>query len=289
MSRRSQIGRAALFAALMVVIAGCTEPTASDDKSGTDTVVLHIGTIDSINANGMYYGSEAFVEGLEEVSGGRIKVEVVDEFGDGAADAESRLVEAIATGELDGGIPATRAFAEAGISGLEVVEAPMTITNYDAEKALISRDVADELLGRLEGTGVVGLGLVLGPLRRPFAAEAPLLAPEDFDGGRFRVFNSPTQSDSIRALGGEPVNLSFEWVDQIEAGELRGAEFDVAQYWSRGMSTEEEKDHLQCGALAQSCGPLSDQKTWDGMSEEQQGWVRRGRRPGVPGFGRRRV
>ena len=58
----------------------------------------------------------------------------------------------------------------------------MTITSYDAEKELVSGPVADTVLGRLEGTGVVGLSLAVGPLRRPFAAGGPLLGPEDWKG-----------------------------------------------------------------------------------------------------------
>jgi hypothetical protein len=52
----------------------------------------------------------------------------------------------------------------------------MTITSYTAEKALVSGPVAATLPGSLKGSGVVGLGLAVGALRRPFAANA-LAAP----------------------------------------------------------------------------------------------------------------
>ena len=129
-----------------------------------------------INGNGQLFGPVAFVEALERVSDGQIKVEVTTALREGAPDAESQLVEAIASGDLDGGWPSTRAFAEAGIDGLQPVEAPMTITSYAAEAAVANGPVAEDLLDQLEGSGVTGLGLAVGPLRRPFAAEAPLLA-----------------------------------------------------------------------------------------------------------------
>ena len=167
-----------------------------------------------------------------------IKVEVTTEYGHGAPEAESDLVEAIASGEVDGGWPSTRAFANAGISGLEAVEAPMTLTSYAAEKALVSGPVADKLLAKLDGTGVVGLDLAVGPLRRPFAAEAPLLGPEDWAGATFRVYNSPVQTDAVRLLGATPVNLGLGWIDEVQAGRLRGVEFDIAQYAEMGNTTE---------------------------------------------------
>ena len=124
------------------------------DKTGSDTVVLHLATIDgSVNANGQEYGPQAFVDSLDSVSGGRLQVDVSTAYGDGAADAESRLVEAIASGDLDGGWPSTRAFAGAGIDGLQAIEAPMTITSYAAEKALVTSPIADTVREQLDGSG----------------------------------------------------------------------------------------------------------------------------------------
>ena len=85
------------------------------------------------------------------------------------------------------------------ITGLEAVETPMTIMSYSEHrrKALVvPGGIAATLLHELDGSGVVGLGLAVGPLRRPFASEAALLGPEDWHGARFRAFNSPVQADT---------------------------------------------------------------------------------------------
>ena len=263
---------AAVAVAMVVSLTGCAQ-AESVDKAGSETVVLRLATIDRVNPNGQYFGSQAFVDSLEEVSGGRLKVEMVSGFGEGAPDAESKLVEAIASGEIDGGAPSTRAFARAGIPGLEVIEAPMTITSYAAQKELISGPIAHEVLGRLEGTGVVGLGLAVGPLRRPFAGEAPLLGPEDWEGVRFRVFNSPIQSDSISALGGEPVDVGLGWVDEVQNGTLRGAEFDIAQYWTNGLSTQAGNVTANVVLWPKMIVLTLSQKRWDALSDEQRGWI----------------
>ena len=89
-------------------------------------------------AGGTAGAPEAFAEALPEVSGGRLKVDLLHTYGDGRPDAESDLVKALASGsDLDGGWPATRAFAAAGIDGLKAVEAPMVITSYAAAKELV--------------------------------------------------------------------------------------------------------------------------------------------------------
>lgn len=266
-------GSAPIAVAMAVVLASCGQ-AESVDKAGGETVVLHMATIDNVNPNGQYFGSETFVTALEDVSNGRLKVELSTNYGEGAPDAESQLVEAIATGRVDGGAPSTRAFNRAGITGLEAIEAPMTITSYAAQKALVSGPIADELLRRLEGSGVVGLGLSVGPLRRPFASEAPLLGPEDWEGIRFRVFNSPIQADAVQALGGEPVNMGFDWLDEVEAGNLRGAEFDVAQYWTNGLTTEAGNVTANVVLWPKVIVLAFSQERWDALSDDQRGWIR---------------
>ena len=264
-------GSWAAAVATAVLVAACS---ADADKAGADTVVLRLATIDLVNNNGQSYGPEAFVENLETVSGGRIKVEVTTKYGQSAPEAESDLVKAIASGEVDGGWPSTRAFANAGIPGLEAVEAPMTLTSYAAEKALVSGPVADKLLAKLEGTGVLGLDLAVGPLRRPFAAEAPLLGPEDWAGATFRVYNSPVQTDAVRLLGATPVNLGLGWIDEVRAGRLRGVEFDIAQYAEMGKTTEAGYSTANVILWPKVFVLSVSQKRFDALSDEQQNWVR---------------
>ena len=267
------IGRWAAVAVTVALVAACSA-TSGTDKAGGDTVVLRLAAIDRVNNNGQAYGPQAFVENLAKVSGGRIKVEVTIDYGDGAADAESNLVKAIASGDVDGGWPSTRAFANAGIPGLEAVEAPMTVTSYEAEKALISGPVAKKLLATLDGTGLVGLDLAVGPLRRPFAAKAPLLGPEDWAGATFRVFNSPVQTDVVRLLGATPVNLGREWIDEVRAGRLRGVEFDVAQY-AYGHNTTEAGNVTANVVLWPKIFVLAvSRNRFDALTDRQRDWIR---------------
>jgi TRAP-type C4-dicarboxylate transport system substrate-binding protein len=271
---RRVAARAVIAIVILAMTAACTT-TQGSDKTGGDTVVLTLATFEAgPNGNGQNHGPEAFVQNLGKVSQGRLKVELKTQYGDGAADAESQIVRAIASGEIDGGWPSTRAFAKAGVPGLEVVEAPLTITSYAAEKALVSGPVADKLLARLEGSGVAGLGLSVGPLRRPFAADQPLLAPEDWKGITFRVFNSPVQADAVRALGATPADLSFSFIDQIKNGSLRGAEFDIAQYEHNDNGTEAGNITANVVLWPKVFVLALSQKRFDALTSQQQAWVR---------------
>ncbi len=122
---------------VLVVSTGCGQ-NAVTDKAGSNVLQLKFATIDDLNPNGQTPGPGVFVRALEQLSGGRITVTVASSYEQGSVSAESDIVKAIAHDTFDGGWPTTRAFARADIHGLEAVEAPMTLTSYAAEKALVS-------------------------------------------------------------------------------------------------------------------------------------------------------
>jgi TRAP-type C4-dicarboxylate transport system substrate-binding protein len=262
------------LALLLAACGGAQADQAGGDKAGNEAVAMTVATIDKVDNNGQSFGPQAFVAGLSEVSDGGLDVQVdLETFANGEGDDESQLVTAIATGELDGGWPSVRAFSSAGIEGLDVVEAPLTLTSYAAVKALVTSPTADELLARLEGSGVVGLALAVGPLRRPFSVPAPLVDPADWAGLTMRSYNSPVQAATIRALGAEPVSVGYDWPQLLADGELDGLEFDVAQYWENGAS---EAANLPTNVvLWPKVFVLAvSQKFWDSLSDRQRGWVR---------------
>jgi TRAP-type C4-dicarboxylate transport system substrate-binding protein len=221
---------------MALLAAGCTAP---GDKTGDTTTVLRMATLDTrVDSNGQTPGPGTFIRALDRVSGGRMTVHLETGFGTGEASDESALVRAIGRGRVDGGWPATRAFAGAGIPGVQAVEAPMVLTSYAAERALVTGAAAHAVLSRLDRGGVLTLGLLVGPLRRPFAADQPLLGPADWAGVRFRSFHSAVQDETIAALGGTPVEVGAEVTAAVRDGRLRGAELDVAQYLINGGGTE---------------------------------------------------
>jgi TRAP-type C4-dicarboxylate transport system substrate-binding protein len=256
-----------------LAVAGCTPPEVVD-QTADSTVVLQLATVDSLNPNGQTIAPQTLIDALDRHSGGRLTAAVQEEYELGEATAETDLVKAIASGAVDGGWPSTRAFSRAGIRGLEPIEAPFTLTSYAAERSLVSGPAVRAVLATLEGSGTVGLGLAVGPLRRPWAVNEPLVDPQSWRGVTFRSFNSPVQDGTVRALGAKPVAASFQFPDLVAAGKLQGVELDVAQY------SENDYGNLTPQAVSNEVlWPKMlvlalSQKTFDSLSTEQQGWLR---------------
>ena len=267
------IARGVALIAVCLTILGCKPPTVMD-KTGSDVVVLHLASIDSLDPTGQLVAPGAFVEAVKRLSGGRIQVAVERDHGAGSAGAETDIVRAIAAGELDGGWPSTRAFSRAGFRGLEPVEAPFTLTSYAAEKALVTGPEGQSLLATLSGSGVVGLGLAVGPLRRPWAADRPLVEPRAWRGVHFRSYNSPVQDDDIRSLGGVPFQAGWQLGSLLRSGRLRGLDLEVIAILRNryGRLLPAGVDNVvmwpRILVLALSA------KRFDSLTPQQQAWVR---------------
>jgi TRAP-type C4-dicarboxylate transport system substrate-binding protein len=265
-----------LIGLLLASIAAGTacDDAAVSDKTGGNVTVLRFATIDTLNPNGEIVAPTAFVDALARTSGGRMRVTVLDHYGDAAAAAESDMVTAIAAGQLDGGFPATRAFSRAGLRGLEPVEAPFTVTSYAAQKALASGPGAGRLLATLDRSGIVGLGLAVGPLRRPWSATAAITDIRHWRDVSMRTFHSPVQEAAVRALGGVPVNASYGFPDLVRSGHLQAVEIDVAQYARNGYGPLLPR--LTGNVVLWPRMPViaMSRTRFEGLTAQQRAWVR---------------
>ena len=216
------------------------------------------------------------MKALSEVSGGRLQVEVETDWGEGSARAEADLVRAIGRGDVDGGWPSTRAFAEAGIPGLAALEAPLTITTYADERRIATGEAGDLALKSLDETDLVGLGLTVGPLRRPFGVDGFAWFPSRLGGHRRSgPYGSPMQDAAIRALGATPRRVGR---DLDRRGPARGCSM-VPSTTSRSTSptaTSAEAPYVTANLVLWPKMYLLtlSRHTWDDMSDQQRAWVR---------------
>jgi hypothetical protein len=149
----------------------------------------------------------------------------------------------------------------------------MALTSHDAEDALITGAGSDLALGALDGTGVKGLALAAGPLRRPFATSGPLLDPSDWVGVRFRTFHSEIESAAISALGGTPVDAGVTWSNLALEGRLGGVELDIAQYAANGFSDEAPYVTTNVVLWPKVLVLAMSKDRFDSLTDQQRDWV----------------
>jgi TRAP-type C4-dicarboxylate transport system substrate-binding protein len=180
MKGRIRLATVALTALVAVVAGGCSGDGAGSDKAGGagEPVVLRMAN----TASSLEYfpAITDFAGRVKERSGGNVRIEVVNEWGSFAADAEQQVVRAVATGQVDLGHAAgTRIFDTMGVTSFQALQAPMLIDSYALERAVIEGGIPQEMLQGLDRVGVAGLGVFGGGLSKPIAVEQPLLGSAD--------------------------------------------------------------------------------------------------------------
>lgn len=256
----------------LALVAGCAN-RGSSDKTGVTTKVLRVVNFDSLNPNRQNPAAEVFLDQVVALSGGQLKVAVDSHFENGNPAAESNEITALVDGKYDVAWPSTRAFSAAGITSLQALETPLLITSVRGQRALVTSQVANELLATLREQGLVGLGLAVGPLRRPMAGK-PLVTLADWSGVRFRTYNSPIQSAAIEALGATPVSASFDFPDLVHAGKLDGVELDIAQYDEIGLQDLLPNTTRNVALWAKIFVFSMNAASYDGLTPQQQKWVK---------------
>jgi TRAP-type C4-dicarboxylate transport system substrate-binding protein len=204
--RQVKRGRTATLL-LVIAIAGATACTGSGSKAGgeLEPVVLRLA---DWTENPAFEPAVAYFEKrVDELSGGQLRVEDVQGWGDLEPDSEQRIVRDVAAGKADLGWVGTRVFDTLGVTTFQALTAPMLIDSYPLERAVIASTIPSEMLNGLDVLDLTGLAVFGDGLRKPISQDRPLMAPSDWRGETFNVFRSAAETAAIAALGAEPTDV----------------------------------------------------------------------------------
>jgi TRAP-type transport system periplasmic protein len=150
-----------------------------------------------------------FADEVAELSSGAIRIEFVDKWATAHNPCEeTATVAGVMADQADLGWAGTRAFGCLGVRSLDPLQAPFLLQEYASLDAVCRADLTYEMLAPLDRLGLVGLVVLPGPHRKPFAFTRRLAAPRDFAGARLRAHESLVADATYRALGAQPVTLS---------------------------------------------------------------------------------
>jgi TRAP-type transport system periplasmic protein len=231
MKGRIRLATVALAVIAAVVAGGCSSDGAGGDKAGGagEPVVLRMAN----TASNLDYTPAVrdFVGRVRERSGGNVRIEVVNEWGRFAADAEQQVVRAVASGQVDLGHAGTRVFDTMGVTSFQALQAPMLIDSYALQRAVIQGDIPREMLQGLDRVGVAGLGVLGGGLSKPIAVKKPLVASADWRGITFGTYKSEVQTQAIRSLGARAMEaFGISRAQALKDGKVQAFELSLLAY-----------------------------------------------------------
>jgi TRAP-type C4-dicarboxylate transport system substrate-binding protein len=172
----------------------------------------------------------------EEISGGSISIEPVFDSGD--------VTAAVISGEAELGMVPSRDWGAAGVSSLDVLEAPFLIDDDELALAVATSDIADRAMAGLDAVGVTGLAMWPEDLRHLFAMNpsgADFSTPAGLGDADVLVVAGIPGHELITTLGGRIYaeyetagDLTGDRVTDATAGTLEGM---VTGLWGAGLPT----------------------------------------------------
>src|SRR5262249_58998269 len=177
--------------------AGCGG--AGADKAGgkepEKRIVLTLGEHDPS------HGGTQFAAAVEKLSGGAIRIHVNSAWENAWVDAERRTVDDIRSNKVDLAVVGARVWDTLGVTSFQALLAPVLVGDLDLQRRVLQSPLADEMLSGVERTGVAGVAVLPGALRRPFGYRRPLVGPGDYRGARMGVKPGRVEEETFRGLG----------------------------------------------------------------------------------------
>ncbi|MCA1678369.1 MAG: TRAP transporter substrate-binding protein DctP, partial [Actinobacteria bacterium] len=224
-------GHVVLIAGVMLtLVTGCT--SGGSNKAGGQRepkpVVLTFanGTTDPLEL-------DAFVDEVERLSDGAIRIEVHSNWRTGQVAYENGLIRDVREGKTDLGWAGSRAWDSVGVNSFRALSAPFLVDSYPLEERVVRSPLVKPMLRELGRVDLVGLGVLPGAMRRPLGIRRPLVKPGDFAGLRIAVQQSRVADATMRALGADAIWISvqktdirrFGGIEQLLSG-IHGAGYD---------------------------------------------------------------
>ena len=184
-------------------VAGTGSPATSSVSARGATVLHAILPVDTVEG-------EAYAAEVARLSGGGLRLELESGWHAGSVTADRDAIAAVRTGSADIGIIPVRAWHDAGVTSFDALIAPMEIDSVGLEVAVLKDGLTADMIKGLDGSGLSGIGLLPGPIRRPAGISRTLTSPADLVGARIAVSPSTVAEHSLLALGATPVATPYE-------------------------------------------------------------------------------
>jgi C4-dicarboxylate-binding protein DctP len=205
--------------------------------------------------------SEFFRKRAEELTGGKVKVEV---YANSALYKDKEEIEALQLGAVQMLAPSLAKFGPLGVKEFEVFDLPYLFDGYADLHRVTQGPVGRKLLAQLEPRGIKGLAYWDNGFK-VMSSNKPIRTVADYKGQKMRIQSSKVLEAQMRALGVLPQVMAFSEVYQaLQTGVVDGTENPPSNLYTQKMHEVQKHvsvtDHGYLGYAV-----ITNKKFWDGL------------------------
>ncbi len=253
-----------LIMSMMTACGGDQEETAAAPAEGPEYTIkfAHIENEFTACAQGV----QVFKKYIEEGSGGRIAVEIL---GSGSMGGEREILESVTMGTIEGGMAMSSLFTTY-LPDWNIFDLPFVFKSREDWAAKVDGEMGQLLAAETESIHVKVLSYFDGGFRAISNTKRPILSMDDFKGIKCRVGESTLMIDTHKALGDNPIPMSFsEIYTALQQGTIDGVDTSVI-YVQDGNFQEVAKYCTLTNHTALQMVTFINQDFFDSLPEDLQ-------------------
>ena len=282
---KKKVLSALLCVALVASIAGCgmKTPDAPASNNNAANAPASSGSVEpevtlvyaEVNPLDTIVGQTgtAFKEKVEELSGGKIKIDIQHS---GVLGSENDVLDTMLGGGGTIDMSRISAFALTSYGGQKsmLLSLPYTFVSREHFWNFATSDLAGEFLAEPSENGSGVRGLFYGEEGfRHFFTVKEIKDIEGLKGMKIRVSNDPVMNGLVEGLGASPTVVSFnELYSALQTGVVDAAEQPIANYKSNAFP-EVAPTMILDGHTLGAIQVIITDEAWNSLTEEQQGWI----------------
>lgn len=241
----------------------------ADNKSDGAEVTLVYAEVNPLDTIVGQSGT-AFKEKVEELSGGKIHIDVQ---ASGVLGSENDVLDGMlgGTGTVDMSRISAFALTSYGAKKASLLSMPYTFNSREHFWKFVDSDLSKEFLQETTDLKLGIKSLYYGEEGfRHFFTKNPVTKVEDLKGMKLRVSNDPIMNGMVEGLGASPTVVAFnELYSALQTGVVDGAEQPITNYKSNAFPEVAPNIILDGHTLGAFQVVITD-KAWDKLTKEQQ-------------------
>ena len=202
--RRPLVALVAVTAATGLVLSGCGGSTdrAGNTPAGDPVVLTGVSPFDATEV-------QPFAAEVNRLSHGSITIRLRSGWHKGTVAGEADAVGYVRSGHADLGVASARAWHDLGVRGFDALIAPMVVDSFALQQSVLESQVAAQMLDSVAPLGLVGLGILPGPMRRPVGVRRDLVSAADYRSSDIGISASPVATRFFDELGAATTATGF--------------------------------------------------------------------------------
>lgn len=274
MKRFSNLGILLLIVCFVLSACGGTSDSSKGGDSGTSsdsgndgkTFTFKVGH--SLTKDHPYQVSlEQFAKNVEKRTDGKVKFEIypLSQLG-----AERECTESLTVGTVDMCLSSTAPLVNF-YKPIGVLDLPFLFDSREQAYKVLDGEVGEKLFKGLKEKGIIGLAWGENGFRHITNSKRDIKSPDDLEGLKIRVQESPIILDTFEALGAQPTPMAWdEALTALQQSVVDAQENPVTVAVNYKLYEANQTHMTLTGHIYSAAAYLFSQISWDKLPEEYQ-------------------